>query len=127
MKENVSRSVTNGPLLLRRILVTAGAGAAGYLLNFFSFDIFGGARMSFGGLLPLAIALQLGPLYGFLASVITELPGIFRVHDGYPMLTHPLEALVIGWCARRGIVPMVADAVYWCVLAVPVILGIRHP
>jgi signal transduction histidine kinase len=123
----VSLSVTNGSLVRRRLLVTALAGLSGFLLNFFSFDIFGGARMSFGGLLPLAVAMQLGPAYGFLASIFTELPGIFRVHDGYPMLTHPLETLVIGIAVRRKVLPIVADAVYWCALGVPIILGVRHP
>jgi signal transduction histidine kinase len=123
----VSLSVTNGSLARRRLLVTAGAGLAGFLLNFLSFDIFGGARMSFGGLFPLAVAMQLGPAYGVLASVFTELPGTLRIHDGYPLLTHPLEVFLVGLAVRRGVMPMVADALYWCALGVPIILGVKHP
>ena len=113
--------------LHRRLLATLAAGLGGLLLNCFTVDVFGGSRMSFGGILSLAVALQLGPVYGVLASVIAEIPTVFRLHDGYSVLTHALEALVIGWSSRRRIVPMVADALYWCVIGAPIVFAVHHP
>jgi hypothetical protein len=123
----VSANLTNPAMLNRRILATLAAGLGGLLLNRFSIDVFGGSRMSFGGILSLAVALQLGPVYGVVASVIAELPGVFRIHDGYNVLTHALEAFVIGWSSRRRIVPMVADALYWCVIGGPIVFAVHHP
>jgi signal transduction histidine kinase len=124
----VSANLANPSVLHRRILAALAAGLGGLLLNCFSIDVFGGARMSFGGILSLAVALQLGPVYGVIASLITELPSFFRIHDGYGIVfTHALEALVIGWSGRRRILPIVADAAYWCVVGAPVVFAANHP
>ena len=74
--------------------------------------------MSIGGVLSLAVALQLGPWYGFLASVIAELPNQFLHHMPANILVHALEAVVVGYCARRRIMPLLGNAVYWVTVAI---------
>jgi signal transduction histidine kinase len=97
-----------------RLLATLAMGGAAALTNCFTLDVFGGAQMGFGGILSLAVALHLGPVYGVIAAILGEIPNVVRVHHGFTVLTHGLEAAVVGWSARRRIMPMIADAIYWC-------------
>ena len=61
--------------------------------------------MSLGGVLSLAVALQLGPWYGFLASVIAELPNQFLHHMPANILVHALEAVVAGFSPVAALCP----------------------
>ncbi len=110
----------------RHLAISLACGAAGLLLNLFTVNIFGGAELSFGDVLPLVVAIHLGPFYGVLASIIAEIPCAIRVHHGYVILTHALEAMVVGWSVRRKIIPIVSDTIYWCVLGVPIALAATH-
>src|SRR5579875_254873 len=100
----------------RRLLSAVLAGAAGYLVNHWQVPIFGGAKLTFGAIFSLAVSLHLGPGYGALAALIAEAPhttqGIFFARAGIFIL----EALTVGWCARRGVVALVADGAYWIVI-----------
>jgi signal transduction histidine kinase len=110
------------PLVRRRLAVTLAAGTCGLVVNCFTLDVFGGARMSLGGVFSLAVALQLGPWYGFFASLIAELPNQLLQHMPANILIHVLEAVVVGYCARRRIMPLLGDAAYW--LTVALLLGL---
>jgi two-component system, sensor histidine kinase len=110
--------VPNSAVLRQRLIATLVAGLCGFIINCFTLDIFGGARMTFGAIFSLAIALQLGPSYGFLASVIAELPNLMVQHMPANILLHVLETLVVGWCARRRIMPLLGNAGYWICIAV---------
>ena len=114
------------PLARRRLSASLAAGACGLVVNCFTFDVFGGARMSLGGVFSLAAALQLGPVYGLLASLLAEIPTIFRTHLPYTLMVHALEAFAIGWCARRRIMPLLASTAFWCVVAIPMVWGATH-
>jgi signal transduction histidine kinase len=97
------------------------------LANLFNLEVFGGARMTFGGIFTLLATLQLGPGYGLLSSLIAEVPGALHFHpfSTRPFLTlatHVLEVVVVGWFARRRFVPLVADAMYWSMFGIPVLL-----
>ena len=96
------------------------AGVVGMALNYFGFSTLGGARLWFGGILPLTVSLTLGPWYGFLAALIEELPTAFLFHvpDGY--VAHTLEVLVVGLLARRRIMPLAALAIFWAAVVVPI-------
>jgi hypothetical protein len=101
------------------------------LANLFTLDVFGGGRMSFGGIFTLATALHLGPWYGLIASVVAEVPGGIHLaplqfRPSWELITHLLEAWAIGWCARRRIVPLVADALYWSLFGIPVLVAATH-
>jgi two-component system, cell cycle sensor histidine kinase and response regulator CckA len=111
----------------RRLALSVAAGLAGLLLNHFSLDVFGGARMSFGEIFSLTIALQFGPLYGVIASIICELPMLHALHPATGFAAHVIETLVVGWCARRRILPMVADAAFWCAIGAPLVLAAGPP
>lgn len=108
----------------RRLLASVIAGLAGLLLNCFTLDAFGGARVSFGGIVTLAVAMMLGPAYGALAAILAELPNIFLYHTRSSL--HVLEAIAVGWCVRRGVLPLVADAAFWCIVGVPAGLALNH-
>ncbi len=115
----------------RRLAISVAAGLAGMLANLFTLDVFGGGRMSFGGIFTLATALHLGPWYGLLASVVADVPGGFHLaplqfRPSWELITHLLEAWAIGWCARRRIVPLVADALYWSLFGIPVLVAATH-
>ncbi len=121
--------------LWHRLAATVAAGLAGAAVNLFTLDVFGGAPMTFGGIFPLATALQLGPWYGLLASLIAELPGVVHLHPlsirpFYGLLTHVLEVVVVGWVARRKVArfmaPLVTDVLYWMLFGIPVLLLATH-
>ncbi len=103
-------------LVRRRLAATVAIGVAAAIVNLFTLDVFGGARMSFGGILSLTAALYLGPVYGVIAALIGGIPEAIRLHHSFSLVTHGLEAAVVGWSVRRGIMPMIADAIYWCVV-----------
>ena len=101
------------------------------LANVFNLDVFGGTPMTFGGIFTLAAALHLGPWYGLVASLIAEVPGSVRLHpfhlqSFWTLATHLLEVVAVGWFARRRFVPLVADAMYWSMFGVPILLLATH-
>ena len=112
-------------LVRRRLLATLAAGVAAAALNCFTLDVFGGARMSFGGILSLAVALYLGPVYGIIAAVIGGIPDVIRLHHSFSIVTHGLEAAIVGASVRRGMTPLIADALYWGLIGV--LLPLLHP
>jgi len=101
-------------LVRRRLLAAIAIGAAAALVNLFTLDVFGGAHMTFGSILSLAVALHLGPWYGVITALIGEVPDYLRLHHGHPVISHALEAAIIGWSVRRRVMPIVADAAFWC-------------
>src|SRR5579864_1570072 len=120
-----------GAVLRRRLAATIAAGLLGAIANTFTLDVFGGSPMAFGGIFTLATALHLGPWYGLLSSLIAELPGSihlhpFRIVDFWKLLTHVLEVVAVGWCSRRRFVPLAADAAYWSVFGIPLLLIASH-
>jgi signal transduction histidine kinase len=111
----------------KRLAASIAAGLVGWGVNLFTLDVFGGSRMSFGGIFTLTAALHLGPWYGLVASLIAELPGALHFHPFstrpfWTLLTHLLEVVAVGWFARRRVVPLVADAMYWSMFGIPVLL-----
>jgi signal transduction histidine kinase len=101
------------------------------LANLFNLDVFGGTPMTFGGIFTLAATLHLGPWYGLVASLIAEVPGSVRLHpfhlqSFWTLATHVLEVVAVGWFARRRFVPLVADAMYWSMFGIPILLLATH-
>src|SRR5580658_9791391 len=109
-------------LVHRRMLAAISAGCIGAALNWLGFDLLGAAQTAFGDFFPLATSLLLGPLYGALAAGLAQLPGVVQFQHGYGVLIHVLEAIAVGVAMRRRILPMVADAVYWCLAGIPIIV-----
>ena len=70
--EMVLGTLRSDSVARKRLAASLAAGLAGMLVNLFTLDVFGGARMTFGGIFPLIAALHLGPWYGLLASLIAE-------------------------------------------------------
>ncbi len=101
-------------LVRRRLLAIVAAGIGAAVVNTFTLDVFGDARMYFGAILSLTVALYLGPLYGMLAATIGSFLTIAHPYSYHFMATHVLEAAIVGWCARNRALPILADAVYWC-------------
>jgi len=119
------------PITQQRLAASVVAGLAGMLANVFNLDVFGGTPMTFGGIFTLAAALHLGPWYGLVASLIAEVPGSVRLHpfhlqSFWTLATHLLEVVAVGWFARRRFVPLVADAMYWSMFGIPILLLATH-
>ena len=113
-------------LTRQRVLAAVAAGLAGLLVNCATFDVLNGTRLAFGGMFSLVVALSLGPVYGALTACIAELPGVFTFHHPYGILVHALEAIAVGWCYRRRILPLAADAAYWLLAGVPILYLLHH-
>jgi signal transduction histidine kinase len=115
----------------KRLAASVAIGLAGLLANQFSLDVFGGARMTFGGIFTLLGALHLGPWYGLISALIAEAPASIHLHPlsarpFWTLLTHVLEVVAVGWFAQRRFVPLVADAMYWAMFGIPVLLTGSH-
>jgi two-component system, sensor histidine kinase len=106
--------------LNRSFAVTVVFGLLGILVNLPQITIFNGARLLFGGVFYLGIALMYGPLYGAVAALMSALPSIvFWGHPETVCIVVP-EALVVGWLARRRMHPTLADLIYWVAIGTPV-------
>ena len=114
------------PLFLRRALASVIAGLAGLLLNRLPLQIFDGAPVWFGGIFPLAVALLAGPEFGGIAALIAEFGAPHQGPGVGGHLLHILEPIAVGWGARRGMLPMLADAAFWCVIAMPLTVLRMH-
>ncbi len=78
--------------------------------------------MTFGEVFSLLVALTLGPVYGVLTSVLTELPVWIRAPGSGVFLVHALEACAVGMLVRRRFLPLYASAMFWIVIATPLML-----
>src|SRR5579862_711253 len=103
----------------RRLAVTVAFGLLGVLVNLPQITIFNGAKLLFGGVFYLAIAMMYGPIYGAATALITALPSM--VFWGHPEIGFIVvaEALTVGWLARRRVHPALADLIYWAAIGTP--------
>jgi signal transduction histidine kinase/CheY-like chemotaxis protein len=114
------------PQAQRRLLSSLAAGLVGFALNCFPLVLPGGAPMTFGEVFSLLVALTLGPVCGSLTAVLAELPlGLHLVGSGV-ILTHALEACIIGHLVRRRVLPLYASAMFWLAIGTPMILFWGH-
>jgi two-component system, sensor histidine kinase len=108
------------PLKLNRsFAVTFAFGLLGIFVNLPQFTIFTGAKLLFGGVFYLGVALMYGPMYGAVAAVMSALPAMLvwgHPETGFILMS---EALTVGWLARRRFHPAVADLIYWAVIGTP--------
>jgi signal transduction histidine kinase len=110
----------------RRLIATLAAGVLGLGLNCLTFNILGGSRMAFGGVLTLVVSMSLGPGYGALAACIAEVPNAAHFRDIFGIVVHALEAAAVGFAMRRRVLPLLADAVFWAAIGVPFVFAIHH-
>jgi signal transduction histidine kinase len=121
------------PFSARRRWATAVLlGLAGLLLNMVPLPLSPGTDLLFGGVAYLLAAVALGPWHGMLAAGIASVRTIWLWNHPYAWVIFSLEALFVGWMARRGRRPLVADLGYWIAVGVPLlfvtywgILGVR--
>lgn len=106
-----------------RLLFTAIAGALGFLVNNQHLVRLGNVPLMLGGILYLTVALLLGPLYGGTAALLGTLPAVSLWHKPYLLIILTLEAVVVGALVRWRWRPVLADAVYWAIIGVPVMTG----
>jgi signal transduction histidine kinase/CheY-like chemotaxis protein len=108
------------PLKLHRsFAVTVGFGLLGILVNLPQFTIFTGARLLFGGVFYLGVALMYGPAYGAFAALISALPAMLWWGQPETACILVAEGLTVGWLARRRFHPAAADLIYWAVIGTP--------
>ena len=99
--------------LHRRLLLSIGAGLAAFLINLFPVPVFTGVMFYFGGALYVCAGIVLGPIYGVLAAVISNIPLNASWTQISLLFLFPVEAAVVAWAVRRhSIQPVVADFVF---------------
>jgi signal transduction histidine kinase/CheY-like chemotaxis protein len=98
----------------------------GFALNCFPLFLPGGETLTFGEVFSLLVALTLGPGYGALTAVFVELPIWVHAIGSGVMLAHILEACIVGWMARRRVLPLYASAMFWLLIATPLIVTFGH-
>ncbi len=110
----------------RRLLASIAAGVAGFALNCFPLRLAGGTPLAFGEVFSLLIALTLGPWFGLLTALVTEMPMWVLCPGGGVFLTHVLEACAVGILVRRRMLPLSASAIFWVLVGAPVIILFGH-
>ena len=108
------------------LLASLAAGLAGFAVNCFPLLLPGGAPLAFGEVFSLLVALTLGPVYGALTAILVEMPLWVHAIGSGVLLAHFLEAFTVGVLARRRVLPLYASAMYWLLIAAPMILFFGH-
>ena len=110
----------------RRILASLAAGLAGLTVNCFPLILPGGAPLTFGEVFSLLVALTLGPVFGALTAVIVEIPIWIHAVGSAVLVTHVMEACAVGLLVRRRVLPLYASAMFWLLVATPLIVFTGH-
>jgi signal transduction histidine kinase/ActR/RegA family two-component response regulator len=110
----------------RRILASFAAGMAGMAVNCFPLILPGGAPLTFGEVFSLLVALTLGPVFGALTAILVEIPIWIHSYGSAVLVTHVLEACAVGFLVRRRILPLYASAMFWLLVATPLIVLTGH-
>jgi signal transduction histidine kinase/ActR/RegA family two-component response regulator len=95
---------------------------AGFALNSLPLQLPGGAPMAFGHIFSLLAAVTLGPAFGVLTAILA---GARSLGNG-TLFIHAMEAFAVGILVRRRFLPLYASAMFWMVLAVPMIIAFGH-
>jgi len=107
----------------RALSATLVFGFLGLLVNLPRIAIFPDATLLLGSVFYLAIALLFGPLYGARAALIAVLPEALLWRHPETALLLLLEAPLVGWLARRGVLAILADLAYWVGLGTPLAIA----
>ncbi len=113
------------PHLKRSVLIAVGAGVLGFALNLLPIPILGNNRLLLGGIAALLIALEVSPWWGALAALIAASQVYFFGGAITPMVVFAVEAICLGFLARRKFPPLIASLMYWIVLGLPLYLCIE--
>src|SRR5215471_13810887 len=113
--------------ILKRLGIAIFCGLVGYALDIWRQG--SSAPLLLGRIVTLPVAILFGPWYGALAAFLHAVAGrgIFAV--GMRLL--PLEAIVIGFFARRGRSPMLGGLIVWTsvaatLVAMPGLYGVGY-
>ena len=104
---------------VRRVGLAALCGVLGLVINVLPFGAVV-APLLLGRMVTLPIAILFGPGPGVAAAVISTL-GIVR-STPMSLVVFPIEALVVGWFARRGRSPIVSAGLVWIVVAATLVV-----
>src|SRR5579863_2751841 len=107
----------------RRLLFATVAGVIGFLANSHRAIVPGDVPLLLGGVCGLAVAILLGPWYGAATAAIAALPAVVIWERPYLFVLFTLEAIAVGYMARRRSKPLLADAAYWAMIGVPGLIG----
>ncbi|HWA26906.1 MAG TPA: ATP-binding protein [Lacunisphaera sp.] len=103
-------------------ILALAAGAAGFATNLFGLPVFGNSEMVFGGAFTLLATYLLGPWWGACSAAIAF--SLTWLTWGHPigLVAFTLEAVVVGVLMRRRAThPIVASAIYWAFLGIPLV------
>jgi len=104
----------------RPCLFSLAAGALGFAANGYSFPVFGGTALVFGGFFSLLSAFTFGPWCGALTALIAFSRTAFEWQHPAALVCFTLEAWFAGWLVhRRGWRQLHAVGFYWLALGFP--------
>jgi len=107
----------------QRTAVLALLSALGFAGNMANVPMFFGVDQIFGSIFVLLAAYLLGPVYGLIAGIVAHSYTVILWDHPYAMIGFVLEAVFVGWIARRWEVNLfLADLLYWITIGVPLVL-----
>src|SRR5262245_20428465 len=107
-------------VLSRRAAAAVVCGVAGLAVN----TLPSGAVLPLllGRTLSLPIAIFFGPVFGAIAAAVSTLPAVSQLGPA-PAVFAPLEAIVIGFTARRGRSPLIAGTLLWSLIGLTLVVA----
>jgi len=108
-------------LLLRRAALSVLAGLAGYAIN--SLPLGNVGPILLGRVVTLPIAILFGPWLGMLAALICSLALRHSTLAFVAIILLAVEALFVGWFARRDKSPLIAAAFVWALVALTMVMA----
>ena len=110
-----------------RWVAAAGLGLLGLLLNFYAVPLSPGTDLLFGGIAALLAAAALGPGPGLFAATLASARTVWLWNHPWAWLIFSAEAFTVGVLVRRwGVRILIADALYWLFLGVPLLYFTYH-
>ena len=107
----------------RHAVITAVAALVGSLLNLLTIQLYDGVTLHPGDVLPLAVTIALGPLWGLAAAIPVAIVHAARQGGVVAVVASVLAVLVIGVSTRRRIAPMVSTIAYWACVGIVLFAG----
>ncbi|HEX9081853.1 MAG TPA: cache domain-containing protein, partial [Holophagaceae bacterium] len=117
----------NAPSMRYRILAALLCGAAGFAVNLLRVEIFFNVDLLFGSAFAMLAILVAGPGAGIVAALIASSATVLAWNHPWAIVILATEAAAAGGLhARRHLDLLLADLLYWLILAPPLIWGFYH-
>lgn len=109
------------------VLIFLALVAAGLAGNYFKYELFFNIQFIFGGVFALLVLQLLGFGPGILAAILISSITFLLWNHPYAIVILTAEVIAVGWLSRRkGLSLVIADAIYWLCLGMPLVYLFYH-